>query len=240
MTSIKKTTEERSQTITKILDEYPDLAQAIDPMFNSIQAILTVVLHTDHSTDRLLLFMLWRQIVDYQEDSLILILDKRFDAGIALLRMTTELARDIARMNEDVTNIKMWQNKLKINRETYYKHTFRFNKKDHLEKLVYKQYNAFSELGTHGHTGTISHQTPIGTTPDGKFMKLEIPDEAVIRNVALWMMAFFPVNKLCARVFEEAIIGQERQLLSAFDQLATMIGDLAISWQDYGKNHSAK
>ena len=135
---------EKDETVRALLNKYSDLPVVLTAMFTSVRMTINAALAIDLTREQCALLQLWRNLYKYQEDSLFLIMSQRLDAGFALLRMATELARDIARMNEDVVNYEMWHKKHKLNQEEFYKKTFRFNRKDPLEKLAYGFYNLFS------------------------------------------------------------------------------------------------
>ncbi len=45
--------------------------------------------------------MMWQTVLEYQMESFFLLIDRRLDEGLALLRMAAELARDVARISDD-------------------------------------------------------------------------------------------------------------------------------------------
>ena len=224
----------RSESVHRLLESNPELTKCIDVMFNYIDMFHTVLPHKDLSADKVFFLMLWLNIQSYHKDALFLILGKNIDAGFALLRLAAELARDIARMDEDVTNLEMWKNKnrKKIYKKDYYKDTFQFKTEDSLEKLVFKQYNHFSTLGVHHHLGLAIHGEVTQISEDRRIATIDISDEKIIGEVAQWILAYFPVNEMCMRVFNSEINDMKDEL----GQISAEFAKIKIAIIDYALN----
>ena len=226
---------EKDETVRALLNKYSDLPVVLTAMFTSVRMTINAALAIDLTREQCALLQLWRNLYKYQEDSLFLIMSQRLDAGFALLRMATELARDIARMNEDVVNYEMWHKKHKLNQEEFYKKTFRFNRKDPLEKLAYGFYNLFSNWGVHGHLTGIAHMEKAGTTGDGDYVILAIPEDAIIRSIGLWMAAFLPLNKICQNVFSNSINSHSSEPIHFIDDMMVASSEVINLTRKYGR-----
>lgn len=146
--------------------------------------------------------MMWQSILDYQMESFFLLIDRRLDEGLALLRMAAELARDVARISENETLLDAWLNRMGGNaQKTAYRRNFRFSDSDGTEAYIHKLYDLASTFGIHGHTLTSSKLQPTRVSPDGEVIALELPDEEVYRTLEIWLAAFFPLQELCHRGF---------------------------------------
>jgi hypothetical protein len=209
----------KDERVNSFLQNYPKIPELLNSIFETPRILISVAQKSDLSTEQTVLLQLWRTVYDYQEDSLFLLICRRFDAGFALLRMAAELARDIARMAEDSANYAMWQSKDKIKSEEYYRQTFRFDKKNPAEKFVWDQYNIFTNFGIHGHLTSVSHLEKVGETEDGEYALLSIPDAAVVRSIGLWMAAYLPVHQVCQSAFRKQISETDPKLLDLVESM---------------------
>ncbi len=154
-----------------------------------------------HSTDPHRL-MMWYTLLDYQMESFLLIVARRLGAGVALLRLASELARDVSRIGTDEARVATWmaRHSSKQDRRRY-RQEFVFEDGDRIEAYVHQLYDLASNQGVHGHVLDSGHSVPTATSPDGAFLKLEIPDVVIYKTLAIWLAAAFPLNELCARTF---------------------------------------
>jgi hypothetical protein len=156
---------------------------------------------TAHPTDSHRL-MMWYTLIDYQMDSFFLIVARRLGAGVALLRLASELARDVSRIGTSEDRLATWlerQSSRQARRK--YRQDFVFDDSDHCEAYIHQLYELASNQGVHGHILDSGHSVPTSTSPDGAFFKLGIPDVAIYKTLAIWLAAAFPLNELCARTF---------------------------------------
>jgi len=221
--------------IRSFLKTYPQLLDMLNGLIVVAKVPISAAYDSDLTSEQAFLLQLWVAIYKYQEDSLFLIMSKRFDSGFALLRMAAELARDIVRMSEDNVNYEMWQKKNELNREECYKQTFRFNQKNQIERFVFKQYNLFSNWGVHGHLTAISQREHVGETDDGRFAQIAIPEEAVVRNIGLWMASYLPLHQMCQKVFENAISRHSPEALTMLSKMIVVSGDVIKITCKYGR-----
>jgi len=148
-------------------------------------------------------YLMRKTVTDYLRESFFLILDTSLDAGIALLRMSAELARDIRVIGNDSQKLAIWLDRQKSATKRQYRDHFKFDESDCEEAYVYKLYKLASSLGVHGHTTDAFQRIIVGhLNHNGQdFAKLEVSAFAVLNTLNIWMCAFFPVNNLSLRQF---------------------------------------
>jgi hypothetical protein len=157
---------------------------------------------SDVSTHRL---MMWQTVLEYQMESFFLLIDTRLDAGLALLRMGAELARDTARISDNDALLSLWLDRSRGRAQRRaYRDTFRFVDSDRVEAYVHRLYELASEFGVHGHLSVNSGVQPFHVSPNGEFVALGVPDFEVYRALEIWFAAFFPLQDLCNRGFRTA------------------------------------
>jgi hypothetical protein len=149
--------------------------------------------------------MMWQTAVSYEMDSFFLLLDRKLDEGLALLRMAAELARDVARIGDDQGLLEVWLRRAegKEQRKAF-KKLFRFVESDVTERHVRKLYDLASNFGVHGHNSSNMYTYVRSTSPDGKLVALEVLDVVVYRTLEIWLASFFPLQELCFRTFGSA------------------------------------
>ncbi|MBU0595050.1 MAG: hypothetical protein KKH74_15090 [Gammaproteobacteria bacterium] len=147
--------------------------------------------------------MMWATALDYLMDSFFLILRRRLDAGLALLRLASELARDIARVAENEKNLKVWLNRSDKAALTAYRKEFKFNDADRIESYVHQLYDLASKIGVHGHMSTTMALRPAGASPDGSFLIMEVPVIEVYKALEIWLAGFYPIQSMCLKSFAD-------------------------------------
>jgi hypothetical protein len=142
-------------------------------------------------------FMMWQTVLEYQMESFFLVISRRLDEGLAILRMAAELARDIVRIGNDQKRLDTWLNRAMDKKS--YRAEFRFRDADGIEAHVHRLYNLASEFGVHGHSTTSTAMTAQRSSPDGRFVALGVPDLEVYKWLQIWLASFFPTQELCLR-----------------------------------------
>jgi hypothetical protein len=106
--------------------------------------------------------MMWQTVLSYQTESFFLLVDRRIDEGLALLRMAAELARDIIRIGDSEDQLEIWLSRLKGKQQKKaFRDKFRFIDSDETEKYVHKLYDLASNIGIHGHSSTSMLSQPV-------------------------------------------------------------------------------
>jgi len=177
--------------------------------------------------------MMWQTVLDYQMESFFLLIDRRLDEGLGLLRMAAELARDLARISVNATLLDTWLNR--ASGKTYkkaYRDAFRFSDSDRIEVYVHKLYDLASTCGIHGHTLAASTLQPIRRSADGQVVALDVPDLEVYRTLEIWLAAFFPFQELCHRAFRTAGGANVVEAGAHYDQMRKAFDDVFATYRE--------
>ncbi|MBI5612911.1 MAG: hypothetical protein HY942_07590 [Gammaproteobacteria bacterium] len=176
---------------------------------------------------------MWQTVLNYQMESFFLLIDRRLDEGLALLRMAAELARDVGRISDDATLVDTWLNRVNGKaQKNAYRDAFRFSDSDRIEVYVHKLYDLASTFGIHGHTLTSSSLQPNRLSPDGKVFALGVPDVEVYRTIEIWLAAFFPLQELCHRVFRVTGGATVVQAGLHYDQMRKAFDDVFAMYRE--------
>lgn len=152
--------------------------------------------------------MMWASLLDCQMDALFLIVRRRLDTGLALLRMASELARDVARISESEARLKLWLDRREDSSCSKYRKEFRFDDGSQIERYVHALYDLSSTLGVHGHlTAYASIWRQKVVHRDG-MASLEISDIEMLQVLEIWLAAAFPLHAMCVDTFVR--IGDQR------------------------------
>jgi hypothetical protein len=143
---------------------------------------------------------LWQKILHYQVQSLFLILQHQLDAGYALLRLATELSRDLARIADNEKMLSIWL--ARENKQNEYKKHFKFSLDFPDESAIHNVYKFASKFGVHGHVTDAMFSEVIGTIgKNNSMLSFGVSDYGVIEAVYMWMMSFLPIHNICAKSF---------------------------------------
>lgn len=189
--------EDRQERIRRFLARHEDLNVVIDAGIELAHGLASVsTVSAPPSETKLWCGILWQRISNYQLQSIELILGGDLDAGMALLRMAAELARDVAVLGRDEAQFATWKNR-EVNSEAYRKR-FKF---DHSPpgRAAYDLYKFASRFGVHGHQTTIAQARPnsrdIG---NDRVVHFEVDEDAPLQVIDIWLRSFFPLHALCA------------------------------------------
>jgi hypothetical protein len=239
--SLRKTIEYDHHQISSFFNAQPAIYQLLDTMVISARGLLTSTLEDlpedECSTSR---YMLWRTMSDYMETSLLLLLKTRIDEGYALLRMSTELARDIARIGESHGNFEMWKCKDNLHRTEEYKTAFRFDVKDKTEKHLFSIYNLASIYGVHGHQTRDMQLSHIGDVVLGRFIRFKVPECAMLEALNLWLFSFFPLHALAGRTFSDSYANMDHSPLTQFLETEQKLYPILMDFKKNVKRHYPK
>lgn len=177
--------------------------------------------------------MMWQTVLDYQMESFFLLIDRRLDEGLALLRMAAELARDVARISADESLLDTWLKRANgREQKNAYRGASRFSDSDRIEVYVHKLYDLASTYGIHGHTLTSSMVEPTRLSPDGTVFALEVPDAGVYRTLEIWLAAFFPLQELCSGAFRAAGGATVVQAGAHYEQMRKAFDDVFAMYRE--------
>jgi hypothetical protein len=119
--------ERRHAAVMGFLASYTDLTTVIDTALLTANALAygTTLNLGAKSIAKTHCGLMWQTAADYQRQSLIHILARELDAGFALLRMATELARDAYVIGKDERRLDLWLNREEQAEE--YRKRFKFD-----------------------------------------------------------------------------------------------------------------
>jgi hypothetical protein len=175
--------------------------------------------------------MMWHALLDYQVESFFLILDRKLSEGVALLRLASEVARDIARIGGDEARLKLWLARGSTQARKTYRAQFKFTESDPVEHYVLKLYDLASSFGVHGHILTSMKMQPVEEI--GDMTVLRVPDIAVYETLSIWLATFFPLHHMCVRTFTEHDVPELRHAYALF---RNMEGAFAEVFEIYREN----
>ena len=239
--SLRETIEYDHQEISSFFNAQPAIYKLLDAMIISARGLLTSTLENlpedECSAWR---YMLWRTMYDYLETSLLLLLKTRLDEGYAILRMAAELARDVARIGESHVNFEMWKSKESLHHTEQYKTAFTFNVNDSTEKHIFRLYNLASIYGVHGHQTRDMHLSYIGEVVHGRFIKVKVPERAMLEALNLWLFSFFPLHALAGKTFSEMYASIDRSPLALFLEMEQQLYPILMEFKKNMKKHYPK
>jgi hypothetical protein len=224
MSSLREMLDHDKEVVLTFFEMQPEVYEILDTMIMTSRALLWQAIDNlpEETNIRLTMTaMLWQTMCDYVEQSLLLIIKTQLDAGYAVLRMASELARDIARIDENDHNFAMWNDKAKNHNTDDYKSVFKFNKEDPTERFVYTLYNTTSIMGVHGHTTRAAHMRKLGpvSVKDKEYMAYNVTHREVLDALVVWLFAFFPINIMAAKPFINIYSGLEENPFDFFINL---------------------
>lgn len=195
----------QSDNLQDFRKAHPDLDVVFNATLNAgtaaVGSLITVRLTTAIETYR---WLFWQILFNYQQQSLLLIVGGNTDAGLALLRLATELARDIAFIGNDPKRLELWLNRRDRKNQREYRKLFRFDETDSFGAFARQAYDLCSELGVHGHLSDLAGGEWVGTFdhPQGaKFALRKISESGILRALQIWLGAFTPLHILCLETF---------------------------------------
>src|ERR1700722_13686756 len=87
----------RQERLTQFREDYPDLDLVLSAALNAGDLIVgSITLARGLTITETHRWMMWQTLFGYQQQSLLLIVSGNTDAGLALIRLAMELARDVA------------------------------------------------------------------------------------------------------------------------------------------------
>jgi hypothetical protein len=168
--------------------------------------------------------LMWQTAADYHKQSLVHMLSRELDAGFALLRMATELARDAFVIGKDESRLDLWMTREE--RAEEYRKAFKFDKTNSAGKYAFDLYKLSSRYGVHGHMTSLMHAKATGEkTADGKGSIINTDEKAIFSGLQIWLRAFFPIHALFCEAFHlnKAPVGEPYKI---FMQLVTSLGPI--------------
>lgn len=187
--------DKRHREVMAFLAEYSEITTIVDTALLTINALAfgSTLQHGSESLARAHCGVMWQTAADYQKQSLIHILARELDAGFALLRMATELARDAYVIGNNNQLLQLWINREK--RASEYRKKFKFNESVPGGAAAFDLYKFCSQFGVHGHTTSTMHADLTGeATTDGSGVVINTDQRAIFSGLRIWLRAIFSIH----------------------------------------------
>lgn len=191
----------QSEIVFQFKDNYPDIWEMLNGAYLVSNTVISEIssLNVTFKDHELQVFLYWHMTLDYQIESLSMIIRKQIDAGLGCLRLASELTRNSARLLEQPELLSVLRGATGSDHETMVRRSFKFKVADPEEKLLFDLYKMTSKYGIHGHnTGDIL-RTPVFNK--GEKVQVTIKDEEILKMLSLWMTAFFPIQNIFVNYF---------------------------------------
>lgn len=207
--------------------DYPEIWLVLRTCF-TVSLMLRIALgHRNLTMIETHRLVMWNSIVEYQIQSLILLLSGRLDSAYALLRLATELGRDVYCMGDDDSRLTLWLDK--ENRRNEYRTCFKFDDNNPVVRKVHDVYRLCSQFGVHGHRTSVALSEPVGTGGRNDcLLLLDVPKSAILYGVHIWLMAFATIEDLCASTFFKRHITALQEPFSRFRDFMMLLDDVII------------
>jgi hypothetical protein len=194
------------ESMTRFRSEQWTVWVLVDAAYGACDMLLkTVVDLPNLKTTEYHRAMMWWTMLEYQMEGFFLALDKRLDESYAMLRMASELARDIARIGDDEELHKLWLQRGRPEMKKRWSRISKFNDSDASEAMAHKVYDLSSVMGIHGHTTKTMAIRPRSARGGDKPVALDIPDVEIFKQIEIWLMAFFSLHDICVRTYSGRI-----------------------------------
>lgn len=193
--------ESRHSRIRTFLAKHQDILVLINAGTVLAHALSSISTITNSSNNaKLWCGILWQTVSRYQLQSIELILAGELDAGIALLRMATELARDVAVLGKDEASLVIWKKREEDSKASkLYRDSFKFDQSP-LGLAARDLYKFASRFGIHGHNTLLAHAKPdLQNVSTNRIVHFDIEENAPFEAIDIWLRSFFPLHGLCAQ-----------------------------------------
>ncbi|MBG0760653.1 hypothetical protein BOO22_14660 [Vibrio cidicii] len=176
--------------------DFPDIVECIDFILFMTKSYQTALLQSCSDQLSTNLIMLIPRFQSYFEQSVLLAVEGRIDESYALLRMSTEVMRDIHKLlrDEGSESDRIYSNR--TSDEGKYRKRFKFRTSHGPSKLALELYSISSKFGIHGHNMTMAssmRETTKMETPFGDFVVLKMTNLGKMPAIHLWLKAVFPL-----------------------------------------------
>jgi len=180
--------------------EYPDLWTLTSFAGYLSQALMTSAMSSRQlDAAHHLMLLPWQQMTKYQFKALLQFIARDLDTGYTLLRNATEVARDVAFLGAHPEDVEWWYKSRGVNRSGG---RCRFDRSDPSQAYVHDLYKIASTHGTHGHLTGMSSSEPVDTHGSShKIQMRQVSTSGRDQAVAIWLLGFVPMQRICAAVF---------------------------------------
>jgi hypothetical protein len=225
---LNKLLESESASIDSFREQYPHIWDGLGKAVETAGAMLPrVYALIDRTEMELFRLNMWGSVRLYQIQSLFLILRRHLDEGLAIVRMSSELTRDLRCIGDDPNLRDLW---IRINEQSAqrdYRKTFKFDLTDAQQRRVFGAYNFSSDYGVHGHKTSAVYLIGVFNPNTGQREHKTVGGEGVNMALSAWMTFFFPMHNVALASFlpryHEALLGEEVALLKAEAELLILL-----------------
>jgi hypothetical protein len=191
--------------LSKFREEYPDLEVVFGAALEAGRLIISSIsLIRSMRPTETYRWIMWQTLFEYQKQSLLLIITANTDAGLALIRLAAELARDVAVIRDSEERLELWQKRRDSVRKREYRRIFQFDDASSVGAMAHKTYDLCSEFGVHGQVSDAMHLEPVGrfsASGRDELLVLRVSDSGVLSALQIWLTAFGSVQSLCLETF---------------------------------------
>jgi hypothetical protein len=214
--------------IKKFRRQYPDLSSVIEMALSAGHLIVGAIGDISNMTiTESHRWMMWQTLFQYQQQSLLLIITANTDAGLALIRLASELSRDVAVIGDAEHRRLLWLKRRDPVSQHEYRKLFRFDDSTVPGAMAHQAYDLCSDYGVHGHVNDTIHMDPVGTFSrrgGDQLVILKATDTGALGALQIWLAAIAPLHLLCLETFvkkHDSILSEPYRL---FMQAAELIG----------------
>lgn len=197
--------EKQNKIALEFKDYHPEVWEISNGAYLVSKTVISEVATSNYSFEphEFQVFLFWQTTLDYQIESLNLIIRKHIDIGLGCLRLASELVRNSARLLELPELLSLIQKPQDSITEKEMRRSFKFKTSDPNEKYLYELYKLTSTYGIHGHNTSDLSRTP--SYYKGDKVMLTIKDREVLKIIILWLSSFFPIQNVFNFYFGQKI-----------------------------------
>lgn len=179
--------------LTTFFNEYASVVGVINGYLLKVDEVFQET-YDDFGADQSISrrMMIWDVGCRYQRNSVLLLIQRQFDEGHALLRMACEIPRVIKTLVARPDAFESWASRSRDFSKLMREHG-RLEETDLTERQVLRFYDLGSDFGVHGHRSNL-------VWGEGGALGHEPPDAAVAEMIKAWMFGVMPINELCLKL----------------------------------------
>ena len=228
----------RNQRLLTILNKEPLIHSAIDASLSTTAGLASIytVKHTENMTE-VWIGLLWQVICKYQASSVELILRGDLDAGLALLRMASEVCRDVVVITKHPELMSIWKGRNE--RRNEYRKLFRFGTSAS-ERSCHNLYEFASTWCVHRHVTALSRTgSNLTKDGDGAVAYFESDETAAFGALDIWFTSVFSLHAPILDAIE-ARTNLDPNVITIFRELVTDLGPLVKDLKKRGTRTSGR
>lgn len=207
---------ERNSKSQKFITSYPEVIEVIDSnLYTGKGLICTLTQLKENKIPSFFNTIIQKQNT-YHENSIVLIIQGQLDEALALLRMASELSRDLLVLSKNPSLINIWNNREK--ERNSYRSKFKFDSSHQPNAYAHSLYELTSKFGIHGHQTTLMHSTNLRDIPGSpEIVEFMLSDEGIISVFEVWLRAYLAIYANIIDCLNELKISSES--ICEFEQI---------------------